>query len=312
MFNRHRFPAANIFAIGFGGIIILSSLTFSAAGFAAQSAKDIKTLLKDIYRIEMVVFRNRNTNDEYGEQWDSTPELSYPEQLIFLRNTLGDYPEQFGNDSQGTASTADAGLVTIPPLMLKLPSDTHLLKSIANAIGRRSAHDILFHQAWHQSLGSIRNAPAIPIAGGQQFDNHHELEGSIKLSKGRFLHITSDLWLTQYSPRDAFGNSDSSDPYSSPYNDAINVPVVPLDNSDDTRGNDGRSDDTTLDDRLAFEQQNSYRAGRYRANRSYVLREYRKMKRNATHYLDHPMFSIVIQITKYEAPKKISNPTASE
>lgn len=310
MFNRNRFPAANIFTIGFCGIIILSSLIFSAAGSAAQSAKDIKNLLKDIYRIEMVVFRNRNTNDEYGEQWDSTPELSYPEQLIFLRNTLGDYQESFDNDSQG--SVPAAGLVTIPPLMLKLHSDTHLLKSIANAIGRRSAHDILFHQAWHQSLGSIRKAPAIPIAGGQQFDNHHELEGSIKLSKGRFLHITSDLWLTQYSPRDAFGNSDSSDPYSSPYNDAINVPLVPLDNSGDSRGKDDKSNDASLDDRLAFEQQNSYRAGRYRANRSYVLREYRKMKRNATHYLDHPMFSIVIQITKYEAPKEHSNPIASE
>ena len=41
----------------------------------------------------------------------------------------------------------------------------------------------------------------------------------------------------------------------------------------------------------------------FEANKTYVLKEHRKMKRAEVHFLDHPMMGLIIQITKYEVPE---------
>ena len=76
---------------------------------------------------------------------------------------------------------------------------------------------------------------SIPISGGETFDNHRELEGSIKLNKDRYLHITSDLWLTQYVLRnDAQWDKFTAEPtenslLTAKIIDVNHVPDFPLD-----------------------------------------------------------------------------------
>lgn len=188
---------------------------------------------EDVYRIEVIIFTNRNNLDDFSdnndsdvtEYWNDTPELGYPDNLVFLHppikaQTINPITEA---DTLDTVIELDKSTITIPapsldqalivpedtrtavekalaelPLLEQLEADTFLLKDMATSIGRRSNHQILFHEAWHQELGAKDTAPSIPISGGEMFDDHHELEGSIKINKDRYLHITSDLWLTQY------------------------------------------------------------------------------------------------------------------
>ena len=225
---------------------------------------------EDVYRIELIIFTNRNNldafndnddnnNSQVAEDWSAKPDLSYPENLVFLHPKPPETVTLENNDSalnitppqreelagsipaselssikEDEQTAREKALATLP-LLEHLDSETHLLKDMAKSIGRRSNHKVLFHQAWHQELGAADIAASIPISGGETFDNHRELEGSIKLNKDRYLHITSDLWLTQYVLRnDAQWDKFTAEPtenslLTAKIIDVNHVPDFPLD-----------------------------------------------------------------------------------
>ncbi|MDG1293446.1 MAG: CsiV family protein [Pseudomonadales bacterium] len=224
-------PALNLsIVIKLSKLFICSFGVCYASNIIAETKKDRLPEFEDVYRIELIIFTNRNNLDAFNdnddsqvaEDWSAIPELSYPDNLVFLHparlepvavepieNIIEISPPQREElietipeseillVQEDTRTAVEKALASLP-LLEYLDSETHLLNDMAKSIGRRSNHQVLFHQAWHQELGAAAIAPSIPIAGGESFDNHRELEGSIKLNKDRYLHITSDLWLTQY------------------------------------------------------------------------------------------------------------------
>lgn len=224
-------PALNLSSvINLSKLLICGFGVCYASNIIAETKKDRLPEFQDVYRIELIIFTNRNNLDAFNdnddspvaEDWSAIPELSYPDNLVFLHparlepvavepieNSIEISPPQREElietipeseillVQEDTRTAVEKALASLP-LLEYLDSETHLLNDMAKSIGRRSNHQVLFHQAWHQELGAAAIAPSIPIAGGESFDNHRELEGSIKLNKDRYLHITSDLWLTQY------------------------------------------------------------------------------------------------------------------
>lgn len=303
-------------------MLILSSQNILAQN--SDQAAAVQPDFKDIYRIELIIFANNNElknasysgNNNYAntENWQSEDKLAYPKKLIFFKSPEKypqidpDTDQGHSNATYGTAIAAEIKTVKniIPPLMTFLSADAYQLNNIANPINRRSAHKVLFHKAWDQALKSKKAAPSIPIAGGKRYDQHHELEGSISFSKGRFLHVTTNLWLSQYQSRSSGYNQ--YDGYSSSDVDSVNgwssssnyIPPFPQ-NKKITLDNIESS--SYESDRRLFEDQNSGAFQKYQTARTYVLKEYRKMKRNEVHYLDHPMFGVIVQISKYEMAK---------
>jgi hypothetical protein len=221
--------------INLSKLLICSFSACYASTAVTESQKERLPEFEDVYRIELIIFTNRNNLDAFSdnndsaiaEDWSDNPKLSYPDNLVFLHPARPESVDPELNHKKSLESIVeikpphrDELIETIPeseiilvqedtrsavekalaslPLLEYLNSETHLLKDMAKSIGRRSNHQVLFHQAWHQELGAVETAPSIPISGGELFDNHRELEGSIKLNKDRYLHITSDLWFTQY------------------------------------------------------------------------------------------------------------------
>ena len=224
-------PALNLISvINLSKLLICGLGVCYASTVIAETNKQRLPEFEDVYRIELIIFTNRNNLDAFSdnddsavaEDWSASLELSYPDKLVFLHPARPEpvVPKAPESTIEITPPQREELIETIPesevilvqedtrtevekalaslPLLEHLDSETHLLKDMAKSIGRRSNHQILFHQAWHQELGAAEIAPSIPISGGETFDNHRELEGSIKLNKDRYLHITSDLWLTQY------------------------------------------------------------------------------------------------------------------
>ena len=359
---------------------------------------------EDVYRIEVIIFTNRNNLDTFEdnndsdvtEYWHDTPALSYPENLVFVHPPL-QLPNQDPEIeiiSSNTESDKEIINITAPsfddtphlseaiisvedtrtavekaltelPLLEQLEPETFLLKDMAAAINRRSNHQVLFHQAWHQELGAKETAPSIPISGGETFDNHRELEGSIKINKDRYLHITSDLWLTQYALRNdeqwnrITNELSENSLQTAKIIDTSSVPDYPLDliriakdkeiekavkeaelakiiedealyqymveqdeqsalelrapsaasselpiavdNSITGHQNDAKE---TLATEPSGNSETNLSFDLFQAQETYVLREHRKMKRAEIHFLDHPMFGLIIQITKYEVPEE--------
>ena len=79
-----------------------------------------------------------------------------------------------------------------------LPKDQHILNNEARMLANHENYNLLVHQSWRQILKGNKNINWIDIKGGYAWGGHQQLEGSLGFSKGRFLHIHSELHLNQF------------------------------------------------------------------------------------------------------------------
>ena len=351
--------------------------------------------IDDVYRIELIVFADayaaiRNSSlaaeSHPAEQWQHHGSLSYPENLVFLRDvivppiadalntdlldaelnnadlinadgfntTLLQDPqplpinvsdikseariETIDSTGDGTpknvaaeSSDLKADLAqdplearpAIPPLLLKLEAGESGLAQIAKTLQRRSQYRVLFYEAWNQALTDRHQAPAIPLNGGRLYDDFYELSGTVTLSKERFLHITTDLWLSEFEYQNSIAESE---PWYAAANQEQQFPTPPTppkrppltNNSDDlpeeallliqaATALPGDSPENEIPEpAVGFSNESTINAGPQRPDyvvkRTALLQEYRRLRRDEVHYLDHPLFGAIVMISKYEGP----------
>lgn len=68
----------------------------------------------------------------------------------------------------------------------------------ANALKHNDDYRLLFHQAWRMRLVSEANSLPLLIEGGDYFAGMPELQGKLKLSVARYLHLETDLFLNTF------------------------------------------------------------------------------------------------------------------
>ncbi len=146
-----------------------------------------------------------------------------------------------------------------------LPASERLLNSQAATLARSGSYTLLYHQAWRQMIYGRKTN--IAITGGKVFNGHQELEGNISLSVAQYLKIQTNLWLTQFVP--AGTNISETFP---------ELPINP--NASVTEG------EKTQD---------------YLVKRTVKLSQDRSMRSNEVHYIDHPLFGVIVKIIPYEA-----------
>lgn len=61
-------------------------------------------------------------------------------------------------------------------------------------------YQLLWHQAWLQPMLPETEAPWIQVQAGTQYDERYSLEGSLRIYLERFLHLDTDLWLSEFGP----------------------------------------------------------------------------------------------------------------
>ncbi|HOY23097.1 MAG TPA: CsiV family protein [Cellvibrio sp.] len=144
-----------------------------------------------------------------------------------------------------------------------LAANKRLLNPHAATVSK-GGYSLLYHQAWRQTIYGRKTN--IAISGGKTFNGHQELEGSIALSVGQYLRIQTNLWLTQFVP--AGSNVTETWPKLPPRPNASN--------SEDEKNQD------------------------YLIKRIVKLNQERSMRSNEIHYIDHPLFGIIIKIIPVE------------
>ena len=355
--------------------------------------------IDDVYRIELIVFADayaatRNSSlaaeSQPAEQWQYHGSLSYPENLVFLRDvvvppiadalntdlldaelnnvdlinadgfntTMLQDPQPLPINVSGIKSEARIETIdstgdstsdgtsknvaaessdlkadlaqdplearpAIPPLLLKLEASESGLAQIAKTLQRRSQYRVLFYEAWNQALTDRQQAPAIPLNGGRPYDDFYELSGTVTLSKERFLHITTDLWLSEFEYQKSIAESE---PWYAAENQEQQFPTPPTppkppplsNNSADlpeealllTQAVPALLGDSpaneTPEPAVGFSDESTINAGPQRPDyvvkRTALLQEYRRLRRDEVHYLDHPLFGAIVMISKYEEP----------
>ncbi|WP_164549100.1 CsiV family protein [Amphritea opalescens] len=171
----------------------------------------------------------------------------------------------------------------------RLPKSSLSLNAKQASLRRSAGYHVLFHEAWIQPIGSTKDRNVVHINGGDILDNGlYELDGYISVDKGRYLHFRSDLFHSRrltptesnmlltpvtHSNANTAGLTDGADSLTPANNDGI-------DGSDSSNGNRYLTQ-TTVPDFLTVEMKSA-----------------RRMRRNDLHYIDHPLFGMLVRITR--------------
>jgi hypothetical protein len=217
-------------------VLFISPNTF------CQNVKNLVENHERWYQVEVIIFARNNEAAAQQEYWPKNISLAYPENLISLSPAGSNSPNGFN---------------------MLLP-EARQLNSQANTIAKNGSYTLLFHQAWKQMI--TRKNTSILIQGGNVFNGHHELEGSISLSVSLYLQLQTNFWLTQFAP----AATDVNDGWPE-------LPAVPGTNMAIAGS---AINDTVLE---------------YVTKRIVKINQQKNMRSLDIHYIDHPLLGIIVK-----------------
>ncbi len=341
----------------------------------AQTPQEIfESHFKDWYQVELIVFERIEQAGQDPELWPKNLSLNYPGNLSFIIDenkpnddsaenntdplTEDSDTDEVVNDNSALLETLKRTDITDPlnkkylelveqseldritpkekPFVL-LEEEINQLNHEAHIVGRDRAMRILLHKTWRQPMADKNQAPSIAITGGDRFDDHYELEGSIKLFVSRYLHLHTDLWLTEFEAN--VGQESEHWPMLperpaplefevSLANDSSkglesDTPSLTTNGTPQPTSFDTQLNTESPDFRLSFDSKNPAAFGDMnnatlfnpyalspREENAYIVKhivkmeQKRRMRSGELHYLDHPKLGLLVNIVKYE-PKYV-------
>ncbi|WP_158078587.1 CsiV family protein [Microbulbifer mangrovi] len=251
-------------------LLALCAAGAQAAGYAGTQ-----------FEIEMVVFARDSGMDRSRETWPTALRLDYDNQWVDF----------------DTPSAAD-------PMSPALQPAPNQLDNKVAALNRARDYKVLFHKTWRQVLQNERNAPAVLISGGELDGNHHQLEGSVTLSVSRYLHLSTDLWLSEWMPQTG-GLDDQTQlsgiPVPTRPRAAIqNAGDEPMDLATSAGGANRDFGYSTSANSAVFHGDGEFakpaEPTQKMAARVAVLNEERRLRSGELHYIDHPKLGVLIEV----------------
>ena len=294
------------------GLVLTASLMTMLAAPAPASAQNGNRW----YQIEVTVFAHENSNLQQ-EQWPTQDlALSYPEQTRELDSLLkhlslddwsvlqpvsatrmpsneiavdGDSDEPLLSPGPNALRSSNYRLPdTLRDAFVALPAADHDFTQTNRALTQSTAYRVLYHNAWRQPVLRAPDATPIAIAGGRQFGQHHELEGTLTIrfnqSRDRVL-LDTNLWLARFSSQ-----LNSQPPEQS---NILQLPLSPF--APDLPEQTPDLISTASDNQPALTE-------RYYASQVFAMNDSRPMRSNEFHYLDHPAIGVLVQVFPYEPP----------
>lgn len=228
------------------------------------------------YQVDLVVYANNDPGANQAESWPDNLHLRYPRDWRSLKAG--------GDGHLNTVSTQH-------------PRFAKALRSLQLS----SRYRILTQQSWIQDLKPRRNAPAILIRGGREYGEHYELEGYIRIALERYLYAQPMLWLSRFGERS--GNYYlPRHPYRQPPEQDSGFIDESFENSAEYA--EFLRQNPQLQD---ADPANSIPAGAEPVERIVVMDQERRMRSEELHYIDHPLFGLLIMISKPQSSAVADN-----
>lgn len=170
------------------------------------------------------------------------------------------------------------------PLQLYTPTEPQLVKE-AEALQRNSSYRLLFHDAWRMPVTAEERSLPLLIEGGEYYDGFPELQGQLKISVARYLHIETDLFFSRFKPLE--------DPLETSVTQLLQKSHNPL-----------MASQPALPDLLqqiqADEIRNGSRLieGRFQVSDSARMHQRRRMRSGELHMIDSPYIGLLIRIDR--------------
>ncbi|MBD2859094.1 peptidoglycan binding protein CsiV [Spongiibacter sp. KMU-158] len=241
------------------------------------------------FQIDFMVFANKDPAAENSEVWPDRIFLRYPKS--WAAPYTGDEGKSFERISAADPEFAQA----------------------AASIKRSSYYRVLYQASWQQDLENLKNAPAVLIKGGKEFGQHSELEGYIKLALERYLYIDTNLWLSKFEENSLSFDTESGTTYYLPpqpkaYQENTGLLDEEYESSPEYQAFLEQNPDMERRKwEMAMEKQQAQQAsfGDYRISRIVRMEQRRRMRSDELHFIDHPLFGVLVKITKMK-PQEIA------
>ena len=213
-------------------------------------------------------------------------------------------PVYQGGPRPGSAATdlepAPDKPLTLPRPFVLLPGDYRELGAKAAQMQRGGRYTVLFHETWVQPVPPEERSLPIVLDHSGDTQQWSRLQGTIKLSLSRYLHVQTNLWLNtsgDYLPG------------------TWQMPAPPLGPPSLIIEEQEPVDITTAIEQLpqavvlGIDGENEGEGGEpgevnvpvYPYRHAVLLEQTRRMRSNETHYIDHPLLGVVIKFTPITA-----------
>lgn len=288
--NNRRHPCTDTAGSGCASALLAGFLlsALSVSGYAlAETPKR--------YKVEMMVFSHEEADTSRSEQWPDSTQVELPtayRQLYtpgkvpgyVLQRTQPRTENRAQQNAQGETRVVQVPVGPMPlsqaqrqalqnkriPDLFYLPSKQRDMKRERYRISYRDEYRLLYHQAWNMPIHSKEDSIPLRIRGGKWYDKTPELEGSIRISVARYLHVDAQLYLREFR-----------------LNQQKNQDRLTQDNSSEKTSDNSEANRSLS--MLGFRQ--------HQVARAIPLQQSRRMRSRELHYIDHPRFGILIRIT---------------
>lgn len=216
-----------------------------AAYICPTFAKDEKW-----YRVEILIFETKD-KQALAEEWPLNP--GHPS-FSNAVNLTSDPTSEFG----------------------QLLEEHYALKDAKQKIQKN--YHLVLHKAWRQTINDKEHAQNIHLVGGKDFGsnnaaNQFEVDGILRLTSGRYLHVDADLLLRKP------------------------MKVIPT-----IAAPDQEIISSTTAKFAEVSNRNQWQSEPDVRLQSFRLKESSRMRLDEIQYIDHPMYGVIIMIT----PEKTS------
>ncbi|WP_296058265.1 CsiV family protein [uncultured Amphritea sp.] len=218
------------------------------------------------YKVELLIFSHKPSDTLNDEIWPDITSI----------------PQRSSRSLEYNKQDQNTGYFT------RLPKSSLSLSNKQASLRRSSLYQVLFHEAWIQPIGERKGENMVRINGGEILDNGlYELDGYISIDKARYLHFRSDLFHSRrLSPEESQMLIKPSPGPTLTTNAQANEPdsEIPLTQPQDSSMNGNRYlTQTSIPDFITVEMESA-----------------RRMRSNELHYLDHPLFGMLVMISPVE------------
>ena len=300
-------------SIGFllSATLIISSIILSLNLHAAEEIETGETS-PSWYEIELVIFSRVNPDPSHNEYWNQYLKLSFPSKLGVLDTNFNpselryveveEKEEEKPNANKENA--ASKKLVPVYPPYTNLEIKSTRLLYAENRLKQNGQFKILSHTRWVQPLTEKESSIPLLFQAGNIYNDLYELEGTILVSVSRYIHIDSNLWLSSFTENQTLLDTWWLEPDNDNDNDNDNEQtLVPAFNqSQFTKSNQCSKNFNLINTQNIKEDAKQEQSIDYIITQIAQMKQSRRMRSNEVHYLDHPLFGIIVTVRPYSLP----------
>ena len=247
------------------------------------------------YEVNLLIFANSGVTEDNPESWPTYPLLEIPDHVIHISQSPDnmdiDNSDAIAIAGEQPPNPADSPITDMPVPFVALPENQQYLRTYAGRLAADRHYTVLYHESWLHPILPEDEAEPVEITGGNNYGSINELHGLIKIHISRYLHVETDLYLTDVtlsdSPFDLItGSSDESDLSANSLEDQLQ-PYGGLELFTDTPGNKVSR---------VSGKNNQY----YVATNSAHMNMKRRMRSKELYYFDNPRFGMLIYFIPIE------------